>query len=46
MILVLTILFILLLSYYFLSLPREDFDLTAAFVDLATYDEADKYMYG
>lgn len=45
MILILTILFLILYIFY-LNYFKEYFDLTGAFIDLATYDESDKYMYG
>ena len=45
MILLLIILLILLYIFY-LNYFKEYFDLTGAFIDLATYDEAEKYLYG
>jgi hypothetical protein len=45
MILVLIFLVIILYIFY-LKYFNEYFDLTGAFVDLATYDEPEKYMYG
>ncbi len=42
--LLLILTFFLLLICVLIS-TREYFDLSAAFVDLSTYDELDKYMY-
>ena len=47
MIVILILILLILISISYLVLDRkEEFDLTAAFVDLATFDESDKYMYG
>ena len=37
---------VLLLSIRLYQSSTEHFDLSAAFIDLATYDEPEKYMYG
>ena len=47
MIVILILLLLILFSIsYLVFRSKEEFDLTAAFVDLATFDESDKYMYG
>ena len=37
---------VLLLSIRLYKSSTEHFDLSASFIDLATYDEPEKYMYG
>ena len=37
---------VLLLTVRITQSSTEHFDLSAAFIDLATYDEPEKYMYG
>jgi hypothetical protein len=40
------LLLVALVSVFVFIKVREEFDLSAGFVDLATYGEIDKYLYG
>ncbi len=46
LVILILLLFILFSIFYLVFRSKEEFDLTAAFIDLTTFDESDKYMYG